>query len=171
MKTFAATALLALLPTVASAAWEEIEGGATTRPIETNSTIQAIMVSCVDGPVVEVYSDKDGPVLPVADPSATADYFYKAGAVEASVDDKTFPLATAGSDIAIVLFSEGPEAESHLAPLDPKFLSALRTGSTLRLSFDVTPAAGPDGSVYDTWARFSLEGAGPMIEKIVKSCS
>lgn len=176
MRTLAATALAALLAfasgsSTAYAAWVDKYGGAFSEPDETNSTILGIMLHCVDGAVLDVYSKGDGPVLP-ADGSATeADYFYKKGAVQADIDGKAFPLAAAGSDIAVVLFSEGEEAKGYLTPLYAEVIDALAAGKTLTLSFDVSPANGPDGSPFDTWARFSLTGATKVIYEATEACS
>jgi hypothetical protein len=176
MKKLAATAFITLLPLTAiqspaHAAWVEKYGGAFAEPTETNSTILGIMLHCVDGAVLDVYSKDDGPALP-ADGSATeADYFYKAGAVRAEVDGKAFPLAAAGSDIAVVLFSEGEEEKSYLTPLYAEVIDALAAGKTLTLSFDVSSTNGPDGSPFDTWARFDLTGATKLIYEATASCS
>lgn len=164
--TIAALALL-LATTSTHAGWEAVDGGATVIPDTTNSTILAVMLHCLEGPALDVYSLEDGPVLPQDDRTVEADYFYKKGAVRGLVDGVAFPLSAAGSDIAVVLFSEGTEAEGYLAPLDPAFIKALRAGSVLELGFDVTPATGPDGSAFETWAKFSIGGTAETLEKAV----
>ena len=171
MKKFATLLALLVLPSAAQAAWETTEGGAVSRPAETNTTIIGISVHCVEGPVIAVYSKDNGPVLPAAGPKAQADYFYKSGAVRAVVDGKAFPLAAAGSDDAVVLFSEGAEAQSYLAPLDLKLIAAMRGGKQLALEFDITSAKAGDGNVLESSARFDLTGAGKAIGAAVKPCT
>lgn len=168
MRTFPiavlAATVLALSSTLAQAAWVAVEGGVTAKPDETNSTIEIIMLHCMDGPALDVYSRNDGAVLPDDGKEHVADYFYRKAAVRGVVDGMIFPLSAAGSDIAVVIFSEGTEAENYLAPLDPAFVRALVSGSQLTLAFDVTPDAAADGTPFETWATFSLRGAKPVIE-------
>jgi hypothetical protein len=153
----------------AMAGWEKIDGGVTAKPDETNATIEAIHVHCLDGPAIDVYSRDLGPVRPL-DGGAEADYFYKPGMVRADVDGKQFPLAAAGSDDAVVLFSQGSEAQSFLKPIDPALIDAMAAGRTLTLSFDISSAKGADGSGLETFARFDLAGAGALIGEAVKPC-
>lgn len=161
-------ALLAATPALAG--WEKLDGGATAKPDETNSTIEAIHIHCLEGPAIDVYSRDSGPVRPLAG-GAEADYFYKPGMIRADVDGKQFGLVAAGSDEAVVLFSEGEEAKGYLAPLDPALFDAMISGRTLTLSFDVSPAQGADGTGLETFARFDLAGAGALIGAVVKSCN
>lgn len=157
-------ALLTLTPAFAQVAWVAVEGGVTAKPNWTNSTIEMIMLHCMDGPALDVYSRNDGPVLPDDGKDHVADYFYRQAGVRGVVDGMRFPLSAAGSDIAVVIFAEGTEAENYLAPLDPAFVRAITYGSQLTLAFDVTPEPGPDGSPFETWATFPLEGASEIIE-------
>jgi hypothetical protein len=166
-----ATVLVVLLSAAAPAlaAWEKVDGGVTAKPIETNSTIEALHVHCLDGPAIDLYSHKMGPVLPL-DGGAAADYFYKPGMISADVDGQKFPLVAAGSDEAVVLFSEGEEAKGYLAPVDRALFAAMASGKMLTLSFDISPAQGADGSAHETFARFELTGAGTLIGEAVKAC-
>jgi hypothetical protein len=170
MKKLAATALAFLLPAVANAAWVSVEGGASAKPDETNSTIELIILHCADGPAIAVYSRGPGAVLPDDASSTNADYFYKPGAVAANVDGVVFPLIAGGMDDAIILFSEGPDASNLMLPLDPDLTSALLKGVSLTLAFDITGGAGADGSQRETWARFSLDGAATTLEAAVAQC-
>lgn len=160
-------ALLASAP--ALAAWEKVDGGVTAKPVETNSTIEALYVHCLEGPAIDLYSRDMGPVLPL-DGGAEADYFYKPGMISADVDGQKFPLVAAGSDEAVVLFSQGEEAKGYLAPVDGALFSAMAAGKVLTLSFDISPAAGADGSNLETFAQFDLAGAGTLIGDAVKAC-
>ena len=153
----------------AMAGWEKIDGGVTAKPDETNATIEAIYIHCLDGPAIDVYSRDLGPVQPL-DGAVEPDYFYKPGVVRADVDGKQFPLTAAGSDDAVVLFSEGSEAQSYLKPIDTALIDAMAAGRTLTLSFDISPARGADGSGLETFARFDLAGAGALISEAVKAC-
>lgn len=170
MKKLGIPLVILLAQATPSAAWESTEGGAVARPRETNTTILGISVHCVEGPVIAVYSKDDGPVLPAGDPKATADYFYRPGAVRALVDGKAFPLAAAGSDDAVVLFTEGEEAHSYLAPLDLGLIAAMRGGKSLSLEFDITAAKAGDGTALESFARFDLAGASTAIGAAVKAC-
>ncbi len=164
LTTALAATVLVFSSTLAPAAWVAVEGGVTAKPDETNSTIEIIMLHCMEGPALDVYSRNDGAILPDDGKQHEADYFYRKAGVRGVVDGMIFALAAAGSDIAVVLFSEGTEAQGYLAPLDPAFVHALANGSELTLAFDITPETGPDGSPFDTWAKFSLQGAKPVIE-------
>jgi hypothetical protein len=170
MKMLAAALMFAALPLTANAAWEGAEGGAMAKPVETNTTIELISVHCVDGPVIAVYSKGGGPVLPAGDPDAGADYFYRPGTVRAVVDGAAYPLAAAGSDEAVVLFSEGSEAQSYLKPLDLGLVGAMGASKQLTLAFDITPQQAADGSSLESFARFDLAGAGKAIAAALKPC-
>ncbi len=162
--------LACLLSATPALAWEKIEGGALARPIETNSNIEALLVHCLDSPAIDLYAKSNGPVLP-AEGGVNADYFYKPGAIRADVDGKAFPLVAAGSDIAVVLFSEGEAAQDYMAPLDYALFDAIFVGRILTIGFDITPAAAADGSPYETFARFDLAGAGPFINEAIDPCN
>lgn len=151
-------------------AWENVDGGSMTRPVETNSNVEALYVHCLDGPALDLYAKDGAPVLP-ADGSGQADYFYKPGAVRAEIDGKFFPLVAAGSDIAVVLFSEGTAAQNYMAPVDIALFDAMFVGRTLTISLDITPAAAADGSPLETFVRFDLQGAGPFINDAIDPCS
>ena len=108
----------------------------TAKPTETNSTIEALHVHCLEGPAIDLYSHDLGPVLPL-EGGAEADYFYKPGMISADVDGQKFPLVAAGSDEAVVLFSEGEEAKGYLAPVDRALFEAMVSGKLLTLSLDI----------------------------------
>jgi len=163
-------ALAIVLAAFPASAWEKAEGGAMARPVETNSNVEALFVHCLDGPALDLYAKDGAPVLPAAG-GAEADYFYKPGAVRAEVDGKFFPLVAAGSDIAVVLFSEGEAAQGYMAPLDIALFDAIFAGRTLTISLDITPAAAADGSPLETFVRFDLAGSGPYINDAIAPCS
>lgn len=140
------------------------------RPIETNSNIEALYVHCLEGPAIDAYAKDGAPVLP-AEGGAEADYFYKPGVVRADVDGKTFPLVAAGSDIAVILFSEGTADQNFMAPVDIALFDAMFAGRMLTIGFDITPAAAADGSPFETFARFDLTGAAPLINDAIDPCS
>jgi len=165
------TAILAasLCATPALAAWEAIYGGASDVPAETNSNIERILVHCVEGPVLAVYIMGGGTIQPKGGGEVN-DYFYKPGFISAVVDDRDFPLVAAGSDDAVVLFSEGSLAENYLAPLHPDLVAALSAGKKLTLAFDLTAANAADGSAFETTATFPLDGAAAVIAKALEPC-
>src|SRR4051812_15191742 len=148
MKKSASFLITLLAAGPALAAWEKVDGGVTAKPTETNSTIEALHVHCLEGPAIDLYSHDMGPVRPL-DGAAEADYFYKPGMISADVDGQKFPLVAAGSDEAVVLFSEGEEAKGYLAPVDRALFEAMISGKTLTLSFDISPAQGADGSALE----------------------
>jgi len=169
MKKTAIVLVVVLTAAPVLAAWEKVDGGVTAKPTETNSTIEALHVHCLEGPAIDLYSHDLGPVLPL-EGGAEADYFYKPGMISADVDGQKFPLVAAGSDEAVVLFSEGEEAKGYLAPVDRALFEAMVSGKMLTLSFDISPAQGTDGSALETFARFDLAGAGALIGDAVKAC-
>ncbi|MGD9914053.1 MAG: hypothetical protein AB7S80_08220 [Rhizobiaceae bacterium] len=170
MKLTAATLAMLLAASPALAAWEKAEGGSMVKPTQTNSNIEALFVHCLEGPAIDLYATDNAPVLP-AEGGGDADYFYKPGVIRADVDGKQFPLVAAGSDIAVVLFSEGTAEESYLAPIDFALIDAMFAGRTLTIALDITPANGKDGSPFETFASFDLTGAGPLINDAIAPCS
>jgi hypothetical protein len=170
MKKTASFLIAMLTAAPALAGWDKVDGGVTSKPVETNSTIEALHIHCLEGPAIDLYSRDLGPVRSLEGGSAEADYFYKPGMISADVDGQKFPLVAAGSDEAVVLFSEGEEAKGYLAPLDRALFAAMASGKMLMLSFDISPAKGPDGSAHETFARFDLTGAGTLIGDAVKGC-
>ena len=175
-KLLAALGALAL-SSPAQAEWRLDAGGAIVEPSVTNSTMELLALLCGDPVQVEIYS-RGGSVQPeTADaeqPVAAqvqADYFYLPGKVQAVVDGRPFPLTAAGSDAAVVLFSEGTKAQSYMAPLRPDFIDALKTGKELTIGFDITPANGADGSPFETTAAFPLDGSAAVIEEALRGCS
>lgn len=161
---------MSALSVPALAEWRLDEGVAIVEPAGTNGTAELLAVMCGDPVQIEIYS-RGGPVLPDGDDSAAANYFYLPGKVRAIVDGRSFPLAAGASDQAVVLFSEGARAENYLAPLRADFLEAVKSGGTLTLGFDVTPANGADGSPFETIASFPLEGSRAMIEQALAGCA
>ena len=153
----------------ALAGWDKVDGGVTAKPATTNSSIEALHIHCLEGPAIDLYSKDLGPVRPL-EGAAEHDYFYKPGMISADVDGQKFPMVAAGSDEAVVLFSQGEEAKGYLAPVDRALFAAMAVGQTLTLSFDITPAAGADGSSLETFARFDLAGAGALIADAVRAC-
>ena len=122
-----AAALVATSP--AFAEWQVDGGVAIVAPTANNSTMELFAVSCGDPYQVEVYS-RGGPARPDVEGGGAdgVDYFYQPGKVEARIDGVVFKLAAAGSDAAVVLFSEGKAADRHLAPLGAAFVAALKGG-------------------------------------------
>ena len=169
MKKTASFLIAMLTAAPALAGWEKVDGGVTAKPAETNSTIEALHIHCLEGPAIDLYSQDLGPVRPL-EGGAEADYFYKPGMISADVDGQKFPMVAAGSDEAVVLFSQGEEAKGYLAPVDRALFAAMAAGKMLTLSFDISPAAGADGSNLETFARFDLAGAGALIGEAVKAC-
>ncbi|MEI5680892.1 MULTISPECIES: hypothetical protein [unclassified Mesorhizobium] len=169
MKTVLPLVFALFLSSPALAAWQEIDGGISSVPNETNSTIQAVVLHCVDGAAIDVYSGGDGTIKPAAG-GEVVDYFYKPGFIRADVDGSTFPMVAAGSGDAVVLFSEGKEAESYMAPLDDALIGALTAGKLLTLAFDLNPTTAADGSTFETFATFDLDGHGETIRKAVGNC-
>lgn len=163
-------ALLCAIAMPAYADWRLDEGAAIVEPTATNSTVELLALMCGDPVHVEIYS-RGGPVLPDGDDSAKADYFYLPGKVRALVDGRPFPLAAGASDETVVLYAEGTKAENYMAPLRPDFVEAMMSGGALTLGFDVTPAAGADGSPFETTATFPLEGSRGMIEQALAGCT
>jgi hypothetical protein len=166
-------AALIALPTPSLAEWMLDNGVAIVAPTANNSTMELLAISCGDPIQVEVYS-RGGPVRPepVVDDGAAADYFYLPGKVQARVDGQVFALVAAGSEAAVVLFGEGTAAQSHMADIDPAFVAALKTGTTLTLAFDVTPEANAaDGTAHETMADFPLAGSSAALDAALASCS
>ena len=173
--TIHAAASLAFAAAVAAtspafAEWQVDGGVAIVAPTVNNSTMELFTVSCGDPYQVEVYS-RGGPARPDAEGGGAdgTDYFYQPGKVEARIDGVVFRLAAAGSDAAVVLFSEGKAADQHLAPLGAAFIAALKGGTTLTLAFDATPDA-LDGSPFETVAQFPLAGARAALEEALAAC-
>jgi len=162
-------ALLCTLAAAAHAQWRLDEGAAIVEPTRTNGTVELLAVMCGDPVHVEVYA-RGGPVLPDGDDAARAEYFNRPGKVRATVDGRTFPLAAAVSEETVVLFAEGTKAEHFTAPLRADFIEAMETGRELTLGFDITPAAGADGSPFETTATFPLEGSRGMIGQALAGC-
>lgn len=170
MKTPLALLLALGFATPALAEWRLDEGVAIVSPTGGNSTAELLVVACGDPYQVEVIS-RGGPVLPDGGEAVEADYFYAPGKVEARIDGRRFPLAAAGSGAAVVLFAEGSAAESHLAPIDPSFIAAMKAGTTLTLAFDITPQANADGTLHETVAEFPLAGSTAALDAALASCS
>lgn len=170
-KLLAALTLLspAFAPAVAHAEWRLDEGVAIVEPSATNSTIEVLALLCGDPFQVEVYS-RGGPVMPDTG-DVPAEYFYLPGKVRAQVDSSAFPLAAAGSGAAVVLFAEGSKANSYLAPVPIGFIEALRAGTTVTLGFDITDARAADGSAFETFATFPLEGSRAVLDEALKDCT
>ena len=159
-------------PVSALAEWQVDNGVAIVAPEASNSTMELLAIACGDPYQVEVYS-RGGPVRPAAEADAAfeADYFYRPGKVEARVDGRVHKLAAAGSDGAVVLFSEGKAAQNHLAPIGRDFIEALKEGTSLTLAFDVTPQANAqDGTAHETTATFPLAGAGVALDEALATC-
>ena len=142
MKRLLAT-LLAFVPAAAHADWRLDGGVAIVEPAESNSTVEAMTVLCGDPFFVEIYS-RDGPVMP-ASGKVAAEYFYLPGKVRALIDGTAYPLAAAGAELAIVLFEEGTEAQSYLAPIRLEFVEALKSGTAVTIGFDITEGNAADG--------------------------
>ena len=155
----------------AFAEWQVDNGVAIVAPTTNNSTMELLAISCGDPYQVEVYS-RGGPVRPDTGDAATeADYFYMPGKVEARIDTKRFALAAAGSDAAVVLFSQGKPSENHLAPIERAFIEALKEGTTLVLAFDVTAEANAqDGTPHETLAEFPLNGSRAVLDEALSGC-
>ncbi len=160
--------LLAATSTVAHAQWRAQAQQAVAAPQSTNSTLAALTVGCGDPFRIALHTADGAPVLPQA--GGAADYLYRPGKIIASVDDHDWPLVAAASDIAMVLFSEGTVAENHLAPLDRQLIDALRQGRRLVLYFDITDANAADGSPFETFAAFSLDGAQDTLAVALDGC-
>jgi len=169
MKKAAAALLLSCLATPAFAEWRLDEGVAIVEPAETNSTVELLAVMCGDPFLIEVYS-RGGPVMP-ASGDVPAEYFYLPGKVRALVDTSTYPLTAAGSDAAVVLFGEGGKSDSYMAAIPIGLIEALKGGVNLTLGFDVTADKAADGSVFETFATFPLEGSRAVIEEALKDCT
>ena len=165
-------AFLFLLPDAALAeenTWKVEHGAALAQPSESNSNIYRLEVSCGEPYRLALYTEQ-GPVLP-AGGRGEADYFYKPGRIEAEVAGGSFPLVAAGSDDAVVLFREGTAEQGYMADLDPDLLAAITRGTELTLSFDITPGANAKtDSPFETFARFSLKGAGEAIAEALAGC-
>ena len=166
---FALLGALLLAASSAFAGWELRDGAAVTMPSQTNGNVARLLLHCVDGPVFSVYATGGGVVRPMG-PGPVFDYFYQPGFIRADVDGQIFPLVAAGSDDAVVLFSEGALADSYLAPLDIALIKAMRAGKQLTLRFDLTPAYSTDRTAYETTASFPLAGAAGPIKQAVKGC-
>ena len=169
MRILPAILLALVLSTPARAEWLLDQGVAIVSPTSNNSTIELLVVSCGDPYAVEVYS-RGGPVRPDADGNVEADYFYKPGKVQGRIGGQVFPLTAAGSEIAVVLFSEGTAAQGYMAPVSRDFIGALKTGTSLTLAFDVTPEANADGTPHETFAEFPLAGSAAAIDAALATC-
>lgn len=172
MKRSLAATLVALAlagaTTPGFAAWRVDGEPAVVEPEESNSNLQLFAVACGDPFQLELYAH-DGPVLPqVWD--GPADYFYQPGKIIANVDGHDFPLVAAGSDFAVVLYSEGTVEENYLASVDRELIEALLTGATLTFFFDISTANAADGSPYETFARFPLTGASDALGSALAAC-
>lgn len=161
-------ALLAFVPTPAHADWRLDGGVAIVEPADSNSTVEAMTVLCGDPFFVEIYS-RDGPVMP-AGGTVPAEYFYLPGKVRAVIDGTTYPLAAAGTELAVVLFEEGPEAQSYLAPIRLEFVEALKSGTAVTFGFDITDGKAADGTPFETFVTFRLEGARPILDEALAAC-
>lgn len=163
---------LLVAATAVKAEWRLDHGVAIVSPVENNSNIELLVVSCGDPYFVEVYA-RGGPVLP--DPGGEeveADYFYMPGKVQARIDGQVFALTAAGSDAAVVLFGEGTANQSYMAPVPRALVDALRTGTMLTLAFDITGAANAtDGTPHETFAQFPLAGSTAALDAALASCS
>lgn len=168
LAVLAVLACSAALPRAhAESAWR-VEGEiAVGAPSETDSNLLVVALGCGDPYLLELYADGGGPILPKS--GGEAGYFYEPGRIVASVDGRDFPLVAAGAEEAVVLFSEGSAAENFLAPLDRAFVEALRTGGTLTLRFDITPASA-DGGPFETHAVIPLEGAAEVLDAALSNC-
>ncbi|MBA5777906.1 hypothetical protein H2509_12310 [Stappia sp. F7233] len=168
---FAAVLLaLGLQPGAVSAAgWETADGTAFTHVDETNSTIVALSVQCDGEMNLEVFSANDGPILN-STLGATGDFHYQPGKVQGEIDGEMFPLAAAGSEWSTVILSEGGADDNYLSPLTAPFVAALRGGTSLVLRFDLLPDRAPDGSPFETAARFSLQGAAAAMDSTGSGC-
>lgn len=160
--------LLVCLSAPAFAAWRLDGGVAIVEPVDSNSTVEAMAMLCGDPFFLEIYS-RDGPVMP-ASGNVAADYFYQPGKVRAVIDGTAYPLAAAGSELAVVLFEEGTEKDGYLAPIRLEFVEALKSGSTVTFGFDITSQNAPDGSAFETFATFPLEGARPVLDEALAAC-
>jgi hypothetical protein len=167
-KAIVALPILLGLASPASAEWLLDEGVAIVAPNETNSTIELMAVLCGDPFQIEVYS-RGGPVMPEA-AEVPADYFHLPDKVRAVIDGGAFPLAAAGSDAAVVLFAEGSKANGYLAPIRLEFIEALKSGSAMTLGFDITPENAADGTPFETYASFPLEGSRPVLDQGLAGC-
>ena len=114
MKKTATVLVVVLTAAPALAAWEKVDGGVTAKPTETNSTIEALHVHCLDGPAIDLYSHDLGPVLPL-EGGAEADYFYKPGMISADVDGQKFRWWQPAPTEAVV-FSGRQGSSSYMAP-------------------------------------------------------
>jgi hypothetical protein len=156
----------------AFAEWRLDNGVAIVSPVNNNSTMELLVVSCGDPYLVEVFS-RGGPVRPEigGENLVEADYFYKSGKVQARIDGRVFSLAAASSDAAVVLFAEGSAGQNYLAPVDSSLIEALRTGTTLTLAFDVTPETNAaDGTPHETVADFPLAGSATVLDAALAPC-
>jgi hypothetical protein len=168
---FTPFALLLVLPAAAQAAggWRLENGAAVAEPHAGNSNVLRIEIACGEPYRLALYT-AHGPVLPVSG-QGDADYFYTPGRIEAEVDGRFFPLVAAGSDDAVVLFGEGTEEEGFMSDPDPDLLAALAEGGALTLSFDIAPAPHAEtDSPFETFAQFSLEGAGDAVTQALAPC-
>lgn len=168
MKIFAPLALMLATASPASAEWLLDEGVAIVEPAETNSTLELMAVLCGDPFFIEIYS-RGGPVMPDSG-DVPAEYFYLPGKVRAVIDGTAFPLAAAGSGAAVVLFAEGTKADNYLAPVRLEFIEALKAGTAMSLGFDITAGNAGDGSPYETFANFPLEGARAVLDQALAEC-
>ena len=132
MKRFIALLILAAASLPAQADWRFEDGVAIATPDQRNtSNIDAVVISCADPYLFEVYAD-GGPVRPSSGGTET-DYFYQPGKVRADVDGTFFPFVAAGSGEAVVLFAEGSAANDYLGTNDPAFIAALKHGREIDL--------------------------------------
>ncbi|EKF18065.1 hypothetical protein [Nitratireductor pacificus] len=170
MRAVLALLCLACASLPARAEWRLENGVAMATPDGGNSNITRLLIECGTPFNLLVYAS-GGPVLPVAGGGGEADYFYQPHRIEAEIDGQRFPLAAAGSDDAVVLTGQGAEANGYLADLDRALLDLLRQGRHLTLAFDVTPEPNAEtDSPFETFARFSLDGADPVIGSALRDC-
>ena len=170
MKRFIALMILAATSLPAQADWRFEDGVAIATPDQRNtSNIDAVVISCADPYLFEVYAD-GGPVRPSSGGTET-DYFYQPGKVRADVDGTFFPFVAAGSGEAVVLFAEGSAANDYLGTNDPAFIAALKHGREMRIAFDIVEGGvSADGSPFETYAWFSLSGAAAVLDQALAGC-
>lgn len=154
----------------AAAQWMLDGGAAIVAPVAGNSNVELLVLSCGDPYRLEVLA-RGGAVAPGdVTGDAPVDYFYQPGRIVARIDTDTFPLVAAGSDAAVVLYSEGTAAQDYMAAIDPAFVAALRSGSSLTLAFDITPEAAADGTPHETVAEFPLGGSSAILDSALGGC-
>lgn len=152
-----------------AAAWRFEDGMATTTPEVSNSNIVQLELGCGDPYHFGVFTEH-GPVL-TRDGQGEPDYFYEPGRIQAVIDGNEFPMVAAGSGDAVVLLKEGSQEDNYLADIDESFIETIRQGSELLLRFDLLPENAPDGSPFETYAMFRLQGGQEAIEEALKDCN